>query len=121
MCVLQVRFTSPTGVAIPEERFFVTGVKACPPADVTAPVPSTARGDLEYFRASAEGAGLDVTAAFRGRHCRVQIRAWSDVNADGRLSSGDWSGTSAAETIEDQGMFGGNSVRAPDVALALVP
>ena len=69
--------------------------------------------------AGEHGSGIEVTAAFRGRHCRLQVVAWYDADGRGSLNAGDWLGSSAALEVKDEGFFGGNLKRAPNVALTL--
>lgn len=116
-CLLELTISAPNGLTLAPEKLFVTGVKACPPAPVQPPAPDAGQGDAEYVRARNVPAGVDVTAAFRGQHCRVQVTAWYDTNANGNLDAGDWLGSSAALDIRDEGLFGENSARAPDVML----
>lgn len=116
-----MRFNAPIHEIIVAERFFVTGVKACPPAEVVSPAPSTALGDAAYVRKEMANGAIDVTAAFRGRHCRVQLSAWYDRDGNGQLSSGDWTGTSAAEEVVNRGVFESNVVRSKDVRLMALP
>lgn len=118
-CLLEVTVSAPDGMTLEPEKLLITGAKACPPAPVQAPAPGTGTGAAEYARTQSVPAGIDVTAAFRGQHCRVQVTAWYDTNANGTLDAGDWVGTSAALDVRDEGVFRGNSVRAPNVTLEL--
>jgi hypothetical protein len=118
MCLLHTKFRSPAGVALDPARLFVTGAKACPPAPVTAPSPTDVAGNAEYVRMRADADGIEATVAFRGRECRVQVTGWYDTNSNGTLDVGDWVGSSQAMDVVDEGLFGDNSARSPDVALA---
>ena len=120
-CILEVRFTQPGGLVINAERFFVTGAKACPPADIAAPAPGNSGQDVEYVRSRVLADGIDITAAFRGRQCRVQVTGWYDADADGQVDAGDWVGSSQAVDITDEGASRGNSARAANVTLAQKP
>lgn len=116
-CLLELTISAPNGLTLVPEKLSITGAKACPPAPVQAPAPGMGQADAQYVRARSVPAGLEVTAAFRGRHCRVQVSAWYDTNANGSLDAGDWVGSSAALDIQDQGMFRRNRMRAPNVRL----
>lgn len=119
---LQVRFVLPAAVVAPTaERFHITGVKACPPAPVAAPLPGVDAGDAESFKAEQQGHTLLVEARFRGKACRVQVTGWYDADNDGALSAGDFTGTSAAIDGRDRGTVDGNLSTVPDVALTPAP
>ena len=45
---------------------------------------------------------------------------WYDSNGNGARDAGDYTGTSHAVDVADDGIFRGNMERAPDVTLALV-
>jgi hypothetical protein len=117
MCLLQTKFRSPAGVTLDPARLFVTGAKACPPAPFAAPSPADAAGNAEYVRTQPDADGIEATAAFRGRECRVQVTGWYDTNGNGTLDAGDWVGSSQAMDVVDEGLFGDNSARSPDVML----
>lgn len=117
MCLLEVVLEGPGATALSEEKLHVTGVKACPPAPVNARAPGPGSGDVEYVRTQPVPRGVDVTAAFRGRHCRVQVTAWYDANGNELADAGDWVGSSAALDIRDEGWFGDNSAQAGKVTL----
>lgn len=116
-CLLLTKFQSPAGVTLDPARFFVTGAKACPPGPLAPPPPTDAAGDAEYVRSRAESGGIEATAAFRGRECRVQVTAWYDANGNGAVDAGDWVGSSPAVDVVDEGIFGENSARSSDVTL----
>jgi hypothetical protein len=119
LCLLEVLIENPAGLVLTRERLRVTGAKACPPASVAAPAPSSERGETEYVRTQVAGQGLEVRAAFRGQRCRLQITAWYDTNGSGGVDAGDWVGSSVAIDVEDRGTLGGNSGRAEPVRLVL--
>jgi hypothetical protein len=112
-----VKFAAPSGLSIVPERFFVAGAKACPPAPLRTPLPAASTGDAQYVRSEVAADGIDITAAFRGRHCRVQVTGWYDANGNGNLDRGDMVGSTGALEVMDEGWFGDNSVRSPEVTL----
>lgn len=116
-CLLHAKVVSPAGLVLDPARLFVTGAKACPPGPLAAPPPADAAGDAEYVRARAESGGIETTAAFRGRECRVLVTAWYDANGNAAVDTGDWVGSSPAVDVVDEGIFGENSARSPDVTL----
>lgn len=119
---LRVRFVFPAAVVAPaSDRFHITGVKACPPAPVAAPLPGADPGDAESFKAEQQGRTLSVEARFRGKACRVQVTGWYDADNDGALSAGDFTGTTVAIDGRDRGTVEGNLSTVPDVVLAPAP
>lgn len=115
---LQVRFLLPASIAAPvADRLHVTGVKACPPAPLTAALPRVDAGDAESFKTEEQGSVLLVEARFRGKHCQVQVTGWYDADNDGAVSAADWTGVSVAVEGRDRGTVAGNLSTVPDVVL----
>ena len=88
-CSLHLRFVCTVPIASAE--FFVTAVKACPPGPLAHLAVGTT-GDAQYYRVTPTPGGLDVSASFSGKRCRVQTAGWYDVNADGNVNPGDYLG-----------------------------
>ena len=102
------------------KKLQIASAKACPPGPLSPPPPGSGPHDDRVEVEPATGA-LDVVVTFRGTQCAVQVTAWYDANADGRVSRGDLTGTSSALVVEGKGIFGNNRTRSPDVALTRVP
>jgi hypothetical protein len=117
MCLLYTKFQNPPGLTMDPARLFVMGEKACPPGPFDVPSPSKVTGNAEYVRTRSVLGGVETTAAFRGRECRVQVAGWYDANGSGKLDAGDWLGASQALDVRDEGLFGDNSARSADATM----